>query len=95
MKHSQEWTTCDRCGHNIDEKPLLGNFLGNIKTPKRLRMEYVDRIGYITNERLLGPEILSATLAVSNEKKSKSYDLCPKCRKEFERWMKNEHGSGN
>ena len=62
---------------------------------KRLRMEYVDRTGYITNERLLGPEILAATLVVSNEKKSKSYDLCPKCRKEFERWMKNEHGSGN
>lgn len=98
MKHSKVWLTCDRCGHNIDEKPLLGNFLGNIKIPKQLRMEYVNRTGYITNERLLeplAPEILSATLVVSNERKSKSYDLCPKCRKEFERWMKNEHGSSN
>ena len=25
----------------------------------------------------------------------KNYYLCPKCRKEFEEWMKNEHDSSN
>lgn len=89
MRHEKEWYTCDRCGTEIEKKPNFLNYLIPVKMPAHFRMDYFDKTGYIANERLLRNKILSATIVVSHERKSKWYDLCPKCRKEFEEWMKN------
>nr|DAI74346.1 MAG TPA: hypothetical protein [Caudoviricetes sp.]DAZ76231.1 MAG TPA: hypothetical protein [Caudoviricetes sp.] len=95
MKHIKECSTCDRCGAEIGKMPDFLNYLIPVKMPAHFRMDYFEKTGYIANERLLRNKMLSATIVVIHERKSKEYELCPKCRKEFERWMKNEHGSSN
>lgn len=90
MQREKKWRICDRCGAEIEKMPDFLNYLLPVKMPAHFRMKYFDKTGYIANERLLKNKMLSATIVVSHERKSKTYDLCPKCRKEFERWMKNE-----
>lgn len=90
MKHEKKWYTCDRCGEEIKMIPDFFNYLIPVKMPAHFRMKYFDKIGYIANERLLKNNMLSATIVMSHERKTKEYDLCPKCRKKFEEWMKNE-----
>lgn len=95
MKHKNKCNTCDRCGAEIGKMPDFLNYLIPVKIPAHFRMDYFDKTGYIANERLLRNKMIFATIVVSHERKSKEYDLCPKCRKEFEEWMKNEHDSSN
>lgn len=94
MKHKNKCKTCDRRGAEIGKMPDFLNYLIPVKMPAHFRMDYFDKTGYIANERLLRNKMLSATIVVSHERKSKEYDLCSKCRKDFERFMKNEN-NGN
>ena len=89
MKHKNKCKTCDRCGAEIGKMPDFLNYLIPVKMPAHFRMDY------LANECLSRNKMLFATIVVSHERKSKEYDLCPKCRKEFEEWMKNEYDSSN
>ena len=79
MKHQKEWHTCDRCGEKI-KNTLIRKGKMNIKA------EIQD--GYRVSDLLDDFELILYT-------KEAQFELCPKCRKEFERWMKNEHDSSN
>ncbi len=79
MKHQKEWRTCDRCGKEIiryDEKCAY------IKT-REVKPFYEKSI--CTAEDL-AREVFPMAIWRDNIQ----YDLCPKCRKEFKRFMSNE-----
>lgn len=78
MKHYEEWHTCDRCGEKI-KNTLIRKGKMNIKTEVQE--------GYHASNVLNDFEIILYT-------KEAQFELCPKCRKEFERFMKNEN-NGN
>lgn len=79
MKHSKEWRTCDRCGKEIiryDEKYAY------VKTREVEPLHGKSR--YTAED--LAKEVFPMTIW----KNDMQYDLCPKCRKEFKRFMRNE-----
>ncbi len=79
MRHEKEWRTCDRCGSKIEIKPR--NKIKFTRVAQYLSLEPTFEDGDI------GAEIENIhTFKLFNRK----YDLCPKCRKDFERFMKNE-----
>jgi len=81
MKHQKEWLTCDRCGEEIKVKPI-SEFefmpIGDYFTPSPIFKD-----GNVRGEI---KEIHSNILFPFG----RTYDLCHKCRKDFERFMKNE-----
>lgn len=99
MKHEKEWHTCDRCGKEIKKPdtwyeelfPYLRTV--NLKRP----MSYKE---IITEIKQGGIEPVISSVGTQSivleeyySKKEKRIDLCPKCRKEFERFMRNETDS--
>ena len=44
----------------------------------------------VSDEYMVSENIMAVTIVEKQYKKRKSFDLCPKCRKDFERFMKNE-----
>lgn len=78
MKHQKEWHTCDRCGKEIiryDEKYAY------IKTRETKPLHEKS----ICTAEDLAKEVLPMAIWRDDTQ----YDLCPKCRKEFKRFMKN------
>lgn len=94
MKHQKEWHTCDRCGEIIELVPENGIFRTfiqkNRRIPTRISKEICERRGYVTEEFLKNPEISSASIVEYYDFKKSEYDLCPKCRKDFEEFMRND-----
>ena len=91
MRHEKEWHTCDRCGAEIDKMPeRTGIFYRKFLSPAELEMIYSDKCGYVSDEYMVSENVMAVTIVESQYKKRKSFDLCPKCRKDFERFMKNE-----
>lgn len=78
MKHQKEWHTCDRCGEKI-KNTLIRK--GKAKIKSKIQK------GYHIDSLLDNFGIILYT-------EEAEIDLCPKCRKEFERFMKNEN-NGN
>lgn len=95
MKHKKEWHTCDRCGKEIEEIPsgaMWKNFFRRkICTNAELRISIADRMGYVSKSELILPEISSVEIVESYTTKTIAIHLCGKCRKEFGRFLKNEH----
>ena len=90
MKHEKEWHTCDRCGAEIDKMPESKNILRRkIVSPAELKMIYSDKCGYVSDEYMVSENIMAVTIVESQYKNCKSFDLCHKCRKDFERFMEN------
>lgn len=100
MKHEirnhEEWYTCDRCGKEIKDieigkifskVPHVRNMYFNISKLKILEYE---RRGYISNSELIIPEVISCEITEYCHEKEKIVHLCGKCKKEFERFMKNK-----
>lgn len=82
MKHQKEWHTCDRCGKEIiryDEKYAY------IKTRE---IEPLHETSIYTAE-----DLAKEAFPMTIWRDDTQYDLCPKCRKDFERFMKNETDS--
>lgn len=79
MKHIKEWHTCDRCGKDITAEPK--NEIRFVKTGSYndITMEFSDRY--------IGAEIEKNHIVKFLNHK---YELCYKCRKDFERFMRNE-----
>lgn len=95
MKHIQkEWYTCDRCGGKI--KSIPSNVIGNIfkrfefSDPTEIMMLTADKAGYVSDAKLILPNVYSAEIIEYYIEKRKHIHLCGKCRKEFERFMKME-----
>lgn len=91
MKHEKEWHTCDRCGKEINELPSQKHILRRkFVRPSELKMMCDEKYGYISNAKLITDDVASVTIVECHDVKRKYFDLCPKCRKDFERFMKNE-----
>lgn len=93
MKHEKEWYTCDRCGEEIQKLPSDSVWM-KIKrkvtmTAEEYRMTTAESKGYITDIKYLAPDVLSAEILTYYETNNKSIHLCGKCRKAFERFMRN------
>ena len=78
MKHIKEWHTCDRCGVEI-KNTLIRKGKMNIKAEIQNGYRASDLLDYF--------ELILYT-------KEAQFELCPKCGKEFVRFMKNEN-NGN
>ena len=93
MKHEKEWYTCDRCGKEIDMLPSQQHILRRkIVSPIELEMMCDEKYGYVGNKDLITKDVVSVTIVETHDVKTRRFDLCPKCRKDFERFMRNEHG---
>lgn len=96
MKHQKEWHTCDRCGKEI-EKPKIWYTKGfpclrtvNLKRPMSFEEIYTE-IEQGGIEPIVNKDgIQNIMLCEYYYTKTKQIDLCPKCRKDFERFMRNE-----
>lgn len=86
MRHEKEWHTCDRCGKEIDKLPSQKHILRrkNVSITE-LEMMCDEKYGYVANERLISEDVVSITIVENHDVKTKRFDLCPKCRKDFER----------
>lgn len=95
MKHEKkEWYTCDRCGIDIKEIPYAAGqrrfFRRRIFNPTELKLLTADRYGYISDTQLISPEIVSVEIVEYYRERQKTIHLCGKCRKKFERFMRDE-----
>ena len=91
MIHKKEWHTCDRCGEEINEVPSKKNILRRkLVRPSELKMMCDEKYGYVGNTELITDDVASVTIVECHDVKTNHFDLCPKCRKDFERFMKNE-----
>lgn len=95
MKHEKkEWYTCDRCGADIKEIPYAAGqrriLRRSIFNPTKLKMLTADRNGYISDTQLISPEIVSAEIVEYYRERQNTIHLCGKCRKKFERFMRDE-----
>ena len=91
MKHEKEWYTCDRCGKEIDMLPSQQHILRR-KIVRQIELEMMcdEKYGYVGNKDLITKDVVSVTIVETHDVKTRRFDLCPKCRKDFERFMKNE-----
>ena len=79
MKHEKEWYTCDRCGKEIIPKRL-----------EEVKFKKVGRYGEIVPDFEDNDMCLEIKNVRIYEFMERTYELCHKCRKDFERFMKNE-----
>lgn len=84
MKHQKEWRTCDRCGK---EMTFYNEKYAYVKT-EELEPLY-DKAIYTAED------LAKQTLPMAIWRDDMQYDLCPKCRRDFKRFMRNEHGRSN
>ena len=77
MKCKKEWRTCDRCGVEIKVKPITELKFTRLS-------DYIEPCQVFEDGDIRG-EIHTCKLLFG-----KIYDLCPKCRKDFVRFMRNE-----
>lgn len=80
MKHEKEWHTCDMCAKEIIH---YNEYYAHINTEE---IEPLFKEKIYTAEDLAKP-----TFPMGIWKRKHKYDLCPKCRKDFERFMRNEN----
>lgn len=80
MKHKKEWRTCDRCGSKIEIKPRSKINFTWIAQYSSIKPTFEDGDIWAEVEK-------NHTFRLHNHR----YDLCPKCRKDFERFMTNEN----
>ena len=78
MKHEKEWYTCDRCGKEIIPKSWNAVKFKPIAICGDVIPDFED------NDMCL--EIRNVRRYGFHER---TYELCPKCRKNFERFMEN------
>ncbi len=98
MKHERVWYTCDRCGQEISEdiyawKMFPGHFIKKIKASEEIAVISNESYGYVCNQTHELPDIKAVSIVRGYHRKEKVIHLCGKCRKEFDRFMKNEGGA--
>ena len=91
MTHEIEWNTCDRCGKEIDKLPSQKHIVWRkIVSPTELKMMCDEKYGYIGDTHLVADDVVSVTIVETHDVKTRRFDLCHKCRKDFERFMRNQ-----
>lgn len=94
MKHEREWYTCDRCGNSFDKIPkdVIGKIISRMwnGTPSELSMITAEHKGYLSNENLVSENVMQSQIIEYYDEKRREIHLCGKCRKDFERFMRNE-----
>ncbi|MCM1224196.1 MAG: hypothetical protein NC548_58065 [Lachnospiraceae bacterium] len=97
MKHEKEWYTCDRCGCVIGDRFDIPTGAGFIKTfykifckPAELATITEEKGAYITDSKLVTPDVVGLDIIEYYNENRQTIHLCGKCRKEFERFMRNE-----
>lgn len=96
MKHEKKWITCDRCGCEIknDLKRLLHSVC--IMPTKCVSLDTITIDGidpYVKKEvQEIESEnkFLEMEISYSYKGKTREFHLCPRCRKDFDRFMKGE-----
>lgn len=91
MRHEKEWYTCDRCESEIKMMPERRTFLTRkVITSAEFNMRFANVTGYVADTELVSPSRTGVKIKEIHDVGYKEFHLCPKCRKEFEEWMKNE-----
>lgn len=91
MKHSKEWHTCDRCGAEVKElKAERAYFFKRNMRRADIKMRYSEKEGYLVGIKPASQENYTAEISEETRIKTKNFELCHKCRADFERFMKNE-----
>lgn len=79
MKHQKEWHTCDRCGKKITIRSIT-------EIGKQITGRYTETIPkFDDDDKWAEIEEVHKFFFIGQK-----YELCPKCRKDFERFMRNE-----
>ena len=91
MKHCEEYYTCDRCGKKIKDVPRHLEYLNIFyRKPVKIEARTAEPFVYNADDEVKSFDVGSMEITVAYNACSKEYDLCPECRKDFERFMKNE-----
>lgn len=92
MKHGKSWYTCDRCGKEINSLFFEfghGKFRHTMSATEYEQVKY----GYLPDNAVPLPNadaIVLDGICGYMSKDIKKIHFCPKCTKEFKRFMKNE-----
>ena len=97
MKHEDTYYTCDRCGENIGKKipserrGILSKRIKRLNMQNMADVEFISEniVGYVSNAYLVNHPMANTEIVESSETKTIHYHLCGKCRKDFEKFMKN------
>lgn len=82
---------CDRCGEEFDNFPKsIKTVISKVGTKAELDVivEETDR-EYVSDKRNYANGVWGTNIVYDTFMKHVKYDLCPKCRKDFEKFMKN------
>lgn len=91
MRHEKEWYTCDRCESEIKMMPGRRTFFTRkVITSAEFSMRFANSAGYVSDTELVSPLLTGVQIKEICDVGYKEFHLCPKCRKKFEKWMKNE-----
>lgn len=96
MIHQEKWYTCDRCGERIEN--LVEDVLGclpeevSVKIPREdyLKIMSGESDISIVNAEFDGEDTETITIRKVFLTKEDTIHLCCKCKREFERFMKND-----
>lgn len=92
MTHREEYYTCDRCGAKIEKVPRREIYkkIFYRKEPIKIETITISPQEYPRDCNINNTKVESMEMVVSYVTKEKEYDLCPKCRNDFERFMMDE-----
>lgn len=96
MIHEEKWYTCDRCGKRIEN--LVEDVLDclpeelSVNIPRDDYLKIISRESDISivNAEFDGKDTEAVTIRKRFLTKEDTIHLCGKCKREFERFMKNE-----
>lgn len=95
MKHYSEYYTCDRCGVEIKKDCMGWMKWLPIKRMKVFELDAKDAPhikSYVTglNVEKISDDKIAMEIVEYIEDVTNRYHLCPNCRKDFERFMRNK-----
>lgn len=97
MKNEKEWCACDRCGEETKEdvgawRKTTDRILKRITHEEYIKLrESVPHayIGGVDDDCTIIPPIIAVEIITYYSKNERTIHLCGKCRKEFEKFMRN------
>lgn len=106
IHRERQWNSCDRCGRKIEDCEMIAfsnhpvgvrKIFKDIFDPKTreemttLRTETAEGpYGYISDQYLMEKKVLCMEITEYYNCKTREIHLCGKCRKAFERFLRNE-----
>ena len=98
MKHEETYYTCDRCGVRIPDNEIDAfTFISRKRqVPIHIATTYVEKEGYLTKEFISLPNVETMIMEQYTgvieyyRKNHADLYLCPKCAKEFKKFMKEK-----